>query len=67
VSADAVGTGLHCLELIGTGSAQLDLTTSLNGALGRYRGLLHGVPIAPKDLCWTKNTVRSRMRLLCVA
>jgi amidase len=24
-------------------------------AAGRYRGLLHGVPIAVKDLCWTKG------------
>ncbi|MDF0750933.1 amidase [Marinobacter sp. 71-i] len=24
-------------------------------AAGRYRGVLHGVPIAVKDLCWTKG------------
>ena len=33
-------------------------------AAGRYRGPLHGVPIAVKDLCWTRGNSRAIGRKL---
>jgi amidase len=46
--------GSYALVMADVAMAQADAAEA-EIAAGRYRGVLHGVPIAVKDLCWTKG------------
>jgi len=46
--------GSYALVMADVAMAQAELAEA-EIAAGRYRGPLHGVPIAVKDLCWTKG------------
>jgi amidase len=46
--------GSYALVMADVAMAQAE-TAEAEIAAGRYRGPLHGVPIAVKDLCWTKG------------
>ncbi|SDR45773.1 amidase [Rhizobiales bacterium GAS191] len=46
--------GSYALVMADVAMAQAEAAETEIGA-GRYRGPLHGVPVAVKDLCWTKG------------